>query len=112
MVARTLTDCNPNLIAIAREVCSKEGLDFDTLEIHQARGLLYFWCLTCRRTYPLTDLVISKKRKVCTHCGLSIKMHGASNKFGKLRRAILFRRLGSGLSGTRIGKNRKGLSAN
>jgi len=112
MVARTLTDCNPNLIAIARDVCLKEGLDFDALDIHQARGLLYFWCLTCRRTYPLTDLVISKKRKVCTHCGFSIKMHGASNKFGKLRRAILFKRLGSGLSNARIEKNRNDVSDN
>jgi hypothetical protein len=80
-------------VKIAREVCLEQGVDFDSLDLRQARGLLYFWCLFCGRTYPLTDLVVSKKHKVCIHCNNSIKLRGASNKFGSLRRTIFFRRL-------------------
>lgn len=98
MVAKVLTDCNPLLIDIAREVCIREGVDFDKLSGHQARGLLYFWCLTCHRSYPLTDLTISKKKKICVNCGHSVKVRGSSNRFGKLRRAIFFRRLSAEIS--------------
>lgn len=93
MVPKTLTDCSPVLLEAARKVCLKEGIDFDALDLRQARGLLYFWCLYCGRTYPLTDLTISKKRKVCIHCNNSIKLRGASNKFGSIRRTIFFQRL-------------------
>jgi hypothetical protein len=84
------SNCDPALVEIAREVCSKEGLNFESLTLHQTRGLMYYWCSTCAGTHPLTDLVISKKKKVCTHCDTSIKLYATSNKFGKLRRAIFF----------------------
>jgi hypothetical protein len=90
MTAQIPSDCDPLLVGIAKEVCSKEGIDFDSLSVHQTRGLMYFWCSTCAKTHPLTDLTISKKKKVCTHCNDSIRLYTTSNKFGKIRRSIFF----------------------
>jgi rRNA maturation endonuclease Nob1 len=93
MAAQIPEDCNPALVTIAREVCSSEGINFDSLNLHQTRGLMYFWCSSCSGTHPLTDLVISRKKKICTHCGNSVKLHATSNKFGKVRRMIFFKHL-------------------
>lgn len=107
MAEQIRESCDPVLVEIAREVCSKEGLDFESLTLHQTRGLLYYWCSTCSCTYPLTDLVIARKKKVCTHCNASIKLYATSNKFGKLRRAIFFEHLSRALTSVRDQSRRR-----
>ncbi|WP_148701086.1 hypothetical protein [Candidatus Nitrososphaera evergladensis] len=99
MAQQIPSNCDPALVEIAREVCSKEGLDFESLTLHQTRGLMYYWCSTCSGTHPLTDLVILKKKKVCTHCDTPVKLYATSNKFGKLRRAIFFQHLANAITG-------------
>lgn len=93
MAQQVPSNCDPALVEIAKEVCTKEGLNFESLTLPQTRGLLYYWCSNCAGTHPLTDLVISRKKKICTHCGTSIKLYATSNKFGKLRRMIFFAHL-------------------
>ncbi len=91
MSAQIPNDCDPSLIEIAKEVCVKEGIDFDSLSINQTRGLMYYWCSDCSRTYPLSHLIISRRKKVCTQCNNAVKLYATSNKFGKLRRIIFFK---------------------
>ncbi len=93
MASQIAGNCDPNLVEIAREVCSKEGIDFDSLSVHQTRGLMCYWCSYCSRIYPLNHLTISRRKKVCTQCNNAVKLYATSNKFGKLRRTIFFKQL-------------------
>ncbi len=76
------------LLEIARSVCMKEEIDFNSLDSRQVRGLIYYWCSTCSKTYPLTNLVVSKRRNRCGQCKDKVKIYSNSNKYGKLRRKI------------------------
>ncbi len=79
------------LLEIARSVCQKEEIDFNSLDSRQIRGLIYYWCSSCSKTYPLTHLVVSKRRNRCGHCSDKVKIYSNSNKYGKLRRRIFNR---------------------
>lgn len=85
------TEPDQFLIEIARDVCAKEEIDFNSLDVRQARGLIYYWCSSCNRIYPLTHLVVSKRKNICVHCKDKVKMYSNSNKYGKLRRRIFNR---------------------
>jgi DNA-directed RNA polymerase subunit RPC12/RpoP len=82
------TEGNPSLTEIAREICLREGIKFHSLGANQIRGLTYYWCSDCSRTYPLSYLTIARRKKVCTQCNGSVKLYATSNKFGKIRRMI------------------------
>ncbi|AIC17146.1 hypothetical protein [Nitrososphaera viennensis] len=88
---QTLSEPDQLLIEIARSVCSEEGMDFNSLDARQVRGLIYYWCSSCNRIYPLTHLVVSKRKNICEHCKDKVKMYSNSNKYGKLRRRIFNR---------------------
>ncbi|AIF83192.1 hypothetical protein NTE_01119 [Candidatus Nitrososphaera evergladensis SR1] len=79
---------NQELIEIAKDVCAEEAIDFDSLDARQVRGLIYYWCSSCNRIYPLTNLVVSKRKNICEHCKEKVKIYSNSNKYGKLRRRI------------------------
>jgi hypothetical protein len=93
MVSKVLAECDPLLTQVAMEVCDQVGLNIADLSSYQVRGLINYWCLTCNKVYPLTDLRANNRRKECCHCLEAVKLRGASNKFGKIRRTIFFRLL-------------------
>jgi hypothetical protein len=90
-MSQILSEPDRPLIEIAKSVCSKEEIDFNSLDSRQVRGLIYYWCSSCSKTYPLTHLVVSKRRNRCSHCNDKVKIYSNSNKYGKLRRRIFNR---------------------
>ncbi len=82
---------------VAAGVCALEHLDFNSLDKQQAKALLSFRCTTCHTFYPLTDLVIVKRKHVCKHCRESVRLYSSSSKFGKIRRNIFYRLLDLGI---------------
>ena len=84
-----LTGLNQALTEVAATVCSKEQIDFDSLDARAQRGLMYYWCSTCSKIYPLTELTIKPRRIKCGHCDEPVRLYSNSNKFGKLRRIVL-----------------------
>lgn len=86
-----------SLLRIAADVCYMSHIDFDSLQRQQAKGIVSFWCSTCRTIHPLTDLALQKRKKICSHCGSTIRLYASSNKFGKVRRIIFYRLLDLGL---------------
>jgi hypothetical protein len=85
------TELDQFLIEVARNVCAEEEIDFNSLDVRQARGLIYYWCSSCCKIHPLTHLVVSKRKNICVHCKDKVKMYSNSNKYGKLRRRIFNR---------------------
>lgn len=90
-MSQIMSEPDQLLIEIARGVCRQEEIDFNTLDSRQVRGLIYYWCSSCSKTYPLTHLVVSKRRNRCGHCNDKVKIYSNSNKYGKLRRRIFNR---------------------
>ncbi len=90
-MSQILSEPDQPLIEIAKSVCMKEEIDFNSLDSRQVRGLIYYWCSSCSKTYPLTHLVVSKRRNRCGHCNDKVKIYSNSNKYGKLRRRIFNR---------------------
>jgi DNA-directed RNA polymerase subunit RPC12/RpoP len=86
---RVLTDA-------AADACAKEQIDFFSLDARAQRGLMYYWCSTCNRIHPLTDLFILPRRIKCRHCDEPVRLYSNSNKFGKLRRVVLYKLIDMG----------------
>lgn len=86
-----LTKSDQELIEAATNVCAEEEIDFNSLDARQTRGLIYYWCSSCNRIYPLTHLVVARRKNICVHCKEKVKMYSNSNKYGKLRRKIFNR---------------------
>lgn len=91
------SDGYDSLQRIAAHVCNISQIDFGSLQRQQAKGIVSFWCGTCRTIHPLTDLALYKRKKICAHCGSPIRLYASSNKFGKVRRIIFYRLLDLGL---------------
>lgn len=81
------------LIQIAEKTCADEGIALDSLISQKKRALTCYWCSTCKKTHPLTDISLKRRRKVCRMCDSSVKLYSSSNKFGKIRRRIFNRYL-------------------
>ncbi len=81
------------LVYTARQVCTEEDIDFDNCLSSVKRAMLCYWCSICRSTYPLTDIVLRKRKKICCFCNNNIKLYANSNKYGKIRRKIFYRYL-------------------
>jgi hypothetical protein len=79
------------LMSIAKRTCADEGIVLESAAAQQVRALICYWCSTCKRTHPLTDLNLKKRRKVCRVCNTNVKLYSSSNKFGKIRRRIFHR---------------------
>lgn len=81
------------LIRIAEMTCADEGIVLESLASQKKRALICFWCSTCKKTHPLTDIALKRRRKLCRRCNNSVKLYSSSNKFGKIRRRIFNRYL-------------------
>jgi DNA-directed RNA polymerase subunit RPC12/RpoP len=82
---------------IAADVCAQDGLDFYSLDARAVRGLISYWCSTCSRIYPLSDLSVSPRRTKCGHCLEPVRLYSNSNKFGKLRRSVFYKLIDVGM---------------
>lgn len=105
-----LTRPYDKLIHTARQVCTEEEIDFDNCLSSVKRAMLCYWCSICRSTYPLTDIVLSKRKKICCVCNNNIKLYANSNKYGKIRRKIFYRYLEQGNSYVDVQDSRNGSS--
>jgi DNA-directed RNA polymerase subunit RPC12/RpoP len=92
-----VTGLDQSLMEVAASVCAKEHIDLSSLDARSIRGLVFYWCSSCSRIYPLTELCILPRRVKCGHCNEKVKLYTNSNKFGKLRRSILYKLLDMGL---------------
>ncbi|HVX02979.1 MAG TPA: hypothetical protein VHA09_07465 [Nitrososphaera sp.] len=79
------------MIDVATDACAREDIDFGSLDVRAQRGLVYYWCSMCSKIYPLTELSIMPRRIKCGHCDEQVRLYSNSNKFGKLRRTILYK---------------------
>lgn len=79
------------MVDIAANTCAKEDIDFESLDVRAQRGLVYYWCSMCSKIYPLTELSVMPRRIKCGHCDEQVRLYSNSNKFGKLRRIILYK---------------------
>lgn len=79
------------LMDIAKRTCADEGIVLESAAAQQVRALICYWCSTCKKTHPLTDLDLKKRRKICRACNTNVKLYSSSNKFGKIRRRIFHR---------------------
>jgi DNA-directed RNA polymerase subunit RPC12/RpoP len=79
------------LMDTAASICAKEDIDFNSLDARAQRGLLYYWCSNCSKIYPLSELLVARRKNICSHCMERVKLYSNSNKYGKIRRNILYK---------------------
>jgi DNA-directed RNA polymerase subunit RPC12/RpoP len=96
---RNLTGLDSGLIKVAASACAKQDIDFDSLDRRAQRGLICYWCSTCRKVYPLTELSVGPRRIKCGHCHVPVKLYSNSNRFGKLRKIIFYKLVDMGRLG-------------
>jgi hypothetical protein len=82
------TNLDAALLEAAVTIWIKEDISIGTLTGCQLRGLVCYYCITCNRFRLLTELFISKKKTLCSHCQEKIRLYTTSNKYGKIRRSI------------------------
>jgi hypothetical protein len=82
------TKLDAALLEATVTICMREDVSFGALKGCQLRGLLCYYCITCNRFRLLTELFISKKKTLCSHCQEKIRLYTTSNKYGKMRRSI------------------------
>lgn len=81
----------------AAAVCAKENVEFSSLDASSMRGIMFYWCSTCSKIYPLTELLISTRSIKCGYCKERVRLYTNSNKFGKLRKSVLYRLIELGI---------------
>ena len=79
------------LVNTARQVCAEEAIDFDNSVSSVRRAMLCYWCSICRRTHPLNNIVLMRRKKICCVCNNNVKLYSNSNKYGKIRKKIFYR---------------------
>jgi DNA-directed RNA polymerase subunit RPC12/RpoP len=94
---QVLRDLDPSLMEVAANICAKEDIDFYSLDARAQRGLVNYWCSTCSKIYPLHDLILATRKNICSHCEGRVRIYSNSNKYGKLRRNILYALLDAGI---------------
>jgi DNA-directed RNA polymerase subunit RPC12/RpoP len=90
---QVLKRLDQSLINAAASICAKEDIDFESLDARAQRGLIYYWCSHCSKIYPLNDLLVTRRKNICSHCKERVRIYSNSNKYGKLRRSILYKLL-------------------
>jgi hypothetical protein len=54
----------------------------------EKRDILFFTCRSCKKMFLLTRISLTRRKKICMHCGNSIRLYASSNKFGKIRKMV------------------------
>ena len=79
------------LVDTARQVCMEEDIDFDNCLSSVQRAMVCYWCSICRSTHPLTHIALKRRKKICGVSNNNVKLYANSNKYGKIRRKIVYK---------------------